>query len=89
MRQTKMCPDCSGRKFAVMAELHDSDDRRVPATPWINGWNLGSFEVWMCLRCGYTALYARNLPQDIEKLAQASPELLRVVDAESGGGPYR
>jgi len=85
MRQTKMCPDCSGRKFAV-TELKDSDRCRVPVLPPKEG----SFEVWICARCGYTALYARNLPQDIEDMARRYPDELRVVDAESGGqGPYR
>ncbi len=88
MRQTKMCPDCSGRKFAVTV-LEDSDFHRVPAMPSGSGPH-GCFEVWICLRCGYTAFYARNLPVDIERIARQHPDGVRVVDAESGGqGPYR
>ena len=34
---------------------------------------LGRFETWICLRCGFTELYAQKLPHDIEAIAKQAP----------------
>ncbi len=64
-----------------------------PAKKFLESGNrpaLGRFETWICLACGYTELYVHGLPHDIEEIARAHPDRLRVVDAEpSNQGPYR
>jgi hypothetical protein len=50
---------------------------------------LGSFEAWICLGCGYTELYAQGLA-GLEELAKKHPDQARIVDAgPPEQGPYR
>ena len=50
---------------------------------------VGNFETWICLGCGYTELYAGEL-KGIEELAKKHPEQVRIVDARPPEqGPYR
>jgi predicted nucleic-acid-binding Zn-ribbon protein len=49
---------------------------------------LGSVDLWICLGCGYTEMYAEGLA-GIEELAKHCPDQLTIVDATSKQGPYR
>jgi len=64
-----------------------------PAKTFLGSGNrpeLGRFETWICLACGYTELYAHGLPVNVEAIAEQHPDQLRVVDAEPPErGPYR
>lgn len=77
-----MCPKCSGQKFAVMPKFQQpyEDVATIPFPPlavafpknkWTGiGKNLetfGHFETWICLGCGYTEFYAREL-EDLEQI---------------------
>jgi predicted nucleic-acid-binding Zn-ribbon protein len=101
MKSTQTCPKCAGKKFAVTAEfLQHSGHYNVPLPAVIVEkklgrllgsvpTKLGSFESWICLRCGYTELYAKGV-NDIEELANEFPDQLRIVDGGHGErGPYR
>ena len=101
MRNTQTCPKCSGKKFAVVAELrqpdHDSSNMTQPfpaVTVRVPGFisdrrTLGQFETWICGRCGYTELYAYGLG-DIEQVARQWPDQVRIVDATPRAqGPFR
>jgi predicted nucleic-acid-binding Zn-ribbon protein len=49
---------------------------------------LGNLNLWICLGCGYSEMYAEGLA-GIEELAQRCPDQLVIVDATSKQGPYR
>jgi predicted nucleic-acid-binding Zn-ribbon protein len=97
MRSTQKCPECSGKRFVVMAELRvvtGHGPGMVPALMVHKKWDSehsGTFETWTCLRCGHTALYASGVDlTQLERLCREFPEQVRVVDAEPPGqGPYR
>ena len=100
MRSTQQCPKCSGQKFAVTEEFKtphcDSPFRLQSFHPIAvmtrngNDWEgLGKFSAWICLGCGYTEFYARNLGNVVD-LAQKYPDQLRIIDAEPPQrGPFR
>ena len=90
MHQTKTCLECSGYRFAVRV-LYDSNARPLSVMPChSSGGQVGRFEAWICLACGYTAIYARGLPGNIEQFAEADPDELRIVDHEPRKqGPHR
>ena len=103
MRSNQTCPKCVGQKFLVTDELRQPDERgdgthalRAVTLRWENVFGegvrpeLGRFETWICLRCGFTELYAQKLPHDIEAIAKQHPDQLRIVDAgPPKQGPYR
>ena len=91
MHPTMTCTACSGQRFAVRV-LVDGRGWRLRAVPLpaFSRAEAGRFEAWICLGCGYTAIYAQQLPEDIEALAKQFPDELRIVDAgPPEQGPYR
>ncbi len=103
MRATQTCPKCTGRRFAVIAELrlpaHDSSNGIQPfpvaTVETEGGWiahgrvSVGHFETWVCHGCGYTEFYARDQRQLVQ-LAEQHPEQVRIVDASGAAqGPFR
>jgi hypothetical protein len=100
MRATQTCPGCSGKKFAVTEEFrHLSGHGHAPLRAvtvddklglFRGGMRteLGTFESWICLGCGYTEFYAKGL-DGIGGLAEQFPEHLTIIDATSKRGPYR
>jgi predicted nucleic-acid-binding Zn-ribbon protein len=95
MRLTQTCPKCSCKRLAVVSQLRLPDPASsnsvlvLPAVTIEGGTELGSFETWICLDCGYTELYARNL-DGIEALAWRCPGYVRIIDPRpSEQGPYR
>lgn len=97
MRHTQVCPKCNGRRFAVQPKFHipshDSSNgtERVPVAAVSTGWKratLGHFEVWSCLRCGFTEFYAAL--GDMEAFAERFPDEVRIVDTTPPrSGPHR
>ncbi len=97
MRSAQTCPECSGKRFLVMAKLQVVTARgpgSVPALMVINSDEVkssGTFETWTCQGCGYTALYASGIDfTRLDALCRTFPEQVRVVDARPPEqGPYR
>ena len=100
MRSSQKCPNCARQKFAVTDKFRQpghraSNDSHVDSAITIQDgvWGmkaLGVFETWICLHCGFTEFYARDLPRDIEAIIEDHPDQLRVVDATPPKqGPYR
>jgi predicted nucleic-acid-binding Zn-ribbon protein len=97
MRANQTCPECSGKRFLVMAKLQVISQRGTGIAHALvvhKKWDLeisGTFETWTCLGCGYTALYASGLDlARLDELCRAFPEQVRVVDARPPEqGPYR
>ncbi len=57
---------------------------------WGGRVELGFFESWICLGCGYAEFYAQKCPLPLETIAQQHPDRLRIVDATAPkDGPYR
>jgi predicted nucleic-acid-binding Zn-ribbon protein len=48
---------------------------------------VGALDLWICLGCGYSEMYAAGLAQ-IEELAKRCPDQLTIVDATSKQGPH-
>jgi predicted nucleic-acid-binding Zn-ribbon protein len=103
MRTTATCPKCSGKKI-VVAELRHTNNvgeigERIDAIPVVGfrvrrslTWDtrvVGAFESWICVACGYTELYAKDLG-DIDELAAERPDDVRIVDGTLPAlGPFR
>ena len=100
MRFSNMCPKCGRQKFAVTKELRQPDHHSSNVTEpmavvtiqdgILHRKAMGIFEAWICLHCGFTELYAHDLPYDIEETIKKFPEQWRIVDATPPDhGPYR
>jgi predicted nucleic-acid-binding Zn-ribbon protein len=98
MRFTQKCSKCTGKRFGVIDEFvqPNADYNRPNAFAPVTFQHardhmrtLGKFEVWICLACGYTEFYAKELG-DVEAVAKQHPDQLRVIDATAPGqGSYR
>jgi predicted nucleic-acid-binding Zn-ribbon protein len=102
VRLTNICPKCSRQKFAVTKKftqpLHPATSGRTTfaaITVERGGLmgirqELGMFEAWICLHCGFTEFYAHDLPHDIEAIIKDHADQWLVVDATPPDrGPYR
>ncbi|MFK7989390.1 MAG: hypothetical protein AB8I08_25465 [Sandaracinaceae bacterium] len=97
MRHTQVCPKCNGRRFAVQPKFsipsyaYSNGTHVLPAVSVCTGWKrseLGHLEVWSCLKCGFTELYAAI--GAMEQVARQFPEEVRIVDrTPPTNGPHR
>jgi predicted nucleic-acid-binding Zn-ribbon protein len=90
MRNTHTCPKCAGTHIAIAPQFRFSDpdyvNRLVPLCPitigvpgWIGGKiEVGHFQVYICVQCGYSELYAEQL-KGLAELARKYPEQLQIV----------
>jgi predicted nucleic-acid-binding Zn-ribbon protein len=103
MRDSQTCPKCEGRKLYVVDPVKQPDPARV-ARPLVPATGLvlsegaeavlpveaGTFQAWICAKCGYTEFYARDANEVLEILAQLRNQGVRIVENESvSKGPYR
>lgn len=104
MQSTLECPKCSGQKFAMTGEFRiprqDCANMTAPFPPIAFDWlpssrtcrqrtTVGTVATWICLGCGYTEFYARNL-DGVVAVANQHPDQVRIIDATPGSlGTYR
>ena len=83
-------PDLRERsKRAVQGVPAVTVESKPDRSGFTNATTAGYLEQWICLGCGYTEFYTRNL-ELVEQAAKEFPARLRIVDARPNNqGPYR
>ena len=99
LKRDLRCPHCECRQLWHIAEMHERGEAapfekpiaplnvRAAADASFSLYNgVGTFETYICKRCGFTEWYARGLDD-----LKADPEAgVRLIDSsESEEGPYR
>lgn len=101
MRKTLTCPKCDSREIWVINEMKDRARRRQDIAPlavvaaylpgmmgaqFVEG---GTFETWICVHCGFTEWYAKNVNETLARLVSVPQAGVRYIDGRSGGSPFR
>lgn len=91
----RTCSKCEGRRFAVQRQFHlpikgSMASHKIPAvTIGGSSWKVGHLETWICLGCGLTEFYARDI-DSLEERAKRYPDQLKIVDYTAPTtGPHR
>ncbi len=88
MRTRHRCPKCDHREVLHIPEPRDSNTDRMAIGGQLSVWTRatnGALEAYVCMRCGFTELYVRDVRAlDLSKLDHA-----RVLKADDAGEPYR
>lgn len=88
------CPKCNGRRIWRIQEFQtESDTTKGWTLPVVYGrrtatggeQSVGTFDAWICAKCGYTEWYASGL----EALTADPDKGVHLIDAEPPEAPFR
>jgi len=92
MKQSLTCPKCQHRRLWHIAEVAEKDmgqPTRLSVSVAVGWWGkteTGTFELFICERCGYCEWYAKAL----EALREDPQRGIKLISSqEPHGGPYR
>jgi len=98
MKSTLVCPKCQSRQIWIIDEVRQPrcDDMSVANPVNVTSverpsyrLDVGRFEAWVCVKCGFTEWYAKLADAALTMLAQDPASGVRMMDTTSERGPFR